>query len=398
MAHGKEKSPYSYMDLIGDIIRERSPERGVRVHDLKLQGLRKRPTIKEGIWGTTESGLPMTRADYEERLAAFKQNLPGILFPPADTPFILTDGAGSVLSLTDALGEKREAVLTFPSAMPSEFPANNTARAFLYPGGPQKAVVILPNLRAEERAFATLGHLLSRFGYTCLEVVHPYHGVRHDPADTQMVPGERLFSSNVHETLWAFSQGISDILGALLFLVKNGYRRIGIVGTSIGSTLTVMSLTFAADYRAYLSREDGAMVEGVPEGSCCAAVINLSGGYLRDFVTDPDNIEATFVRKGLVEDLGLSGREIEELWPVADPMRFVDKITIPVLSVKSRYDPVLLYRYAKTQRDFFAKNAVGGKNFTEFYIPGPSGHYSATYFLPKMFLGIADLVFILRNV
>jgi hypothetical protein len=104
------------------------------------------------------------------------------------------------------------------------------------------------------------------------------------------------------------------------------------------------------------------------------------------------------VRKGLVEDLGLSGREIEELWPVADPMQFVDKITMPVLSVKSRQDPVLLYRYSKMQREFFARNAVSGKNFTEFYIPVPAGHYSATYFLPKMFLGIADLLFILRHV
>ncbi|MBN2225438.1 MAG: hypothetical protein JW765_12230 [Deltaproteobacteria bacterium] len=398
MPNAKEKSPYSYIDLIKDIVAQRSAERGVRVHDLKLQSLRKRPTIKKGTWGTTETGLPMTRAEYERRLGDFKKRLPAVLFPPTDTVFSLTDGTGPVASFPEILREKRDAQLTFSSAVPSPFEINNTARAFVYPGGAEKAVVILPNLRAEPRAFARLGRLLSRFGYTSLEVVHPYHGVRHDPADTTMVPGERLFSSNVHETLWSFSQGISDILGILLFLIKHGYKRIGIVGTSIGSTLTVMSLSFAKDYRAHLARENPDLVEGVPEGICLAAVINLSGGYLRDFITDPDNIEATFVRKGLVEDLGLSGHEIEQLWPVADPMRFVDKITMPVLSVKTRQDPVLLYRYSSMQREFFAKNAVGGKNFTEFYIPVPAGHYSATYFLPKMFLGIADLLFILRHV
>ncbi len=398
MPHSKDKSPYSYIDLIRDIVGQRSAAQGVRVHDLKLQGLRKRPTIKKGTWGTMESGRPMTRAEYERRLAAFKKRLPDLLFPPVDTPFSLTDRAGTPTSLTHILREKRDAQLTFASAVPSSFPANNTARAFVYPGGTEKAVVILPNLRAEERAFAKLGGLLSRFGYTALEVVHPYHGARHDPTDTTMVPGERLFSSNVHETLLSFSQGISDILGVFLFLIEHGYKRIGIIGTSIGSTLTVMSLSFAKDYRAFLARKDADLVEGVPEGICRAAVINLSGGYLRDFITDPDNIEADFVRKGLVEDLGLSGSEIEELWPVADPMRFVDKITMPVLSVKTRQDPVLLYRYSSMQREFFAKNAVGGKNFTEFYIPVPAGHYSATYFLPKMFLGIADLLFILRHV
>jgi hypothetical protein len=398
VAPDTERTRLSYFNLLGDIIRERSAERGVRVHDLKLQALRKRPTIKKGTWGTTETGAPMTRTQYEERLTAFKDRLPTLLFPPPETAFTLTDDTGETLSLPDAVRGMTDAELTFRSAVPSPFEVNNTARAFLYPGGPEKAVVILPNLRAEERAFAKLGRLLARFGYTSLEVVHPYHGRRHDPADTTMVPGERLFSSDVHETLWSFSQGISDVLGTLLFLIKNGYKRIGMIGTSIGSTLTVMSLSFAGDYRSYLTEKDPGLVDGIPERICRAAVINLSGGFLRDFITDPDNIEATFVRSGLVEDLGLSGHEIERLWPVADPMRFVDKITIPVLSVKARQDPVLLYRYSSMQRDFFARNEVAGRNFTEFYIPVPSGHYSAAYFLPKMFLGIADLLFILRHV
>jgi hypothetical protein len=398
MTRTKEKSPYSYLDLLKDIIDQGDAERGVRVHDLKLQALRERPTVKKGTWGATKSGEPMTRADYERRLVDFTKRLPGILFPPAGTAFTLSDGSGAAASLSDILRDKKDAELTFASAIGSPFPSNNTARAFIYPGGAEKAVVILPNLRAEARAFAKLGRLLSRFGYTSLEVVHPHHGVRHDPADRETVPGERLFSSNVHETLWAFSQGISDILGMFLFLITHGYKRIGIIGTSIGSTLTVMSLSFAADYRKFLAREIPDAAEGVPEGICRAAVINLSGGYLRDFITDPDNIEATFVRSGLVEDLGLSGPEIEKLWPVVDPIRFVNKLTMPILSVKARQDPVLLFRYSSMQREFFAGNAVGGKNFKEFYIPVPSGHYSATYFLPKMFLGIADLAFILRHV
>ena len=65
MARVKKKSPYSYIDLIVDIIRERSAERGVRVHDLRLQGLRTRPTMKRGTWGTRSDGSPMTREEYE---------------------------------------------------------------------------------------------------------------------------------------------------------------------------------------------------------------------------------------------------------------------------------------------------------------------------------------------
>jgi pimeloyl-ACP methyl ester carboxylesterase len=398
MAHDKKKSPYSYLDLLMDIVREGGAEKGVRAHDKKLQALRTRPTIKAGTWGTKDDGSPMTRKEFERELDDFLKRLPDILFPAFDTPFTVTDETGTATALAGLIGQRRQGELNFPSAIKSPFPVNNTARAYIYPGGTKKAVVILPNLRAEERAFSSLARLLNRFGYTCLEVVHPYHGPRHDPADTQMVPGERIFSSNVRESHWSFCQGISDILGDFLFLIREGYKRIGVVGTSIGSTFTVMSLAHAHDFRSYLERKDGRLAAGLPEGICRAVVLNLSGGLLSDFVVDPDNIEAGFVRKGLVEDLGLSGADIERLWPLADPLRFVDKITMPVLSVKARQDPVLLYRYSSRQRDFFKNNALGGKNFHEFYIPVPAGHYSATYFLPKMFLGIADLLFILRHV
>jgi pimeloyl-ACP methyl ester carboxylesterase len=398
MPHAKEKSPYSYIDLIKDIVGQRSAERGVRVHDLKLQALRKRPTMKQGTWGTRPDGSPMTREEYELRLTEYKKGLPDLLFPPIDTKFTLKDADGNAVKMGELRSRRQQGVLTFPSAIDSPITANNTACAFVYPAEAKKAVVILPNLRAEERAFSRLAGLLSRFGYTCIEAVHPYHGRRHDPNDTTMVPGERLFSSNVHETLWSFSQGISDILALYLFLMREGFSRIGVIGTSIGSTLTIMSLANAEDYRAYLERRDPDLVRDVPDGICRAVVINLSGGLLSDFIVDADNIEASYVRKGLIEDLGLTGPDIEHIWPEADPLRFVRKINMPVLSVKARQDPVLLYRYAKRQREFFAGNAVGGKNFTEFYIPVPAGHYSATYFLPKMFLGIADLLFILRHV
>lgn len=388
----------TYFHLLWDIIKERNCEKGVRVHDLKLQASRERPTIKTGTWGTNPDGSTMTRADYEKRLEEFSPALPEILFPETDTAFTLTGEDGRPTDIEGLIEEKKTGILTFKSKFTSPFPKNNTVRGFIYPGGTEKAVIILTNLRAEEKAFQRLGRLLSKFGYTSLEMVHPYHGLRHDPKDTEMVPGERLFSSNMYETLNSFSQGISDILGGLLFLMKNGFKRIGGIGTSIGSTFLVMTMAYAHDYRKYLEEYAPEIVYGVPEGIFKAAIMNLSGGYLRDFITDPDNIEAGFVRKGLVEDLGLTGAEIESFWPIVDPMKFVNRIDIPILSVKTRQDTVLLYRYSRKQREFFSKNSVKGKNFREFYMPFPSGHYSASYFLPKMTIGIADLLFIRKNV
>jgi hypothetical protein len=388
----------SYCRLLWDIIRAGSIERGVRNHDLLLQSLRDRPTTKPGVWGYHPDGSPMTRGEYEKELASLMASAPDFLYPEPDTSFSLFDTTGEPTSLSDLIDKKEAGLLTFETHLPSQFSRNNIVRAHLFPGGGEKAVVILTNLRAEEKAFATLGKLFARFGYTALEVVFPYHGERHDPEDRGMVPGERLFSANMHETLMSFSQCVSDILGCLLFLIRSGFTRIGGIGTSIGSTFLVLSLANARGYRRFLHGKDPSLVGSIPEGIFRAAVFNLSGGMLRDFITDPDNIEATFVRKGLVEDLGLSGEEIEELWPVVDPMKFAQEIDIPILSVKSRYDPVLLYRYAKNQREFFKENSVGGKNFREFYIPFPSGHYSVSYFLPKMTLGLCDLLFTVRHV
>jgi hypothetical protein len=394
----KEKSPYSYLHLLLDVARAGSCEEGVRIHDLKLQGLRDRPDPKPGTWGVNDDGSPMTREQYDRLLDEFNDVFPDSIFPAPDTPFLLHTEDGRETTFDDLIQSGEQGLLTFPSSVTTPSPVNNTVRGWLSPGGREKGVIILSNLRAEERAFSRLGKLLSKFGYTSLEMVHPYHGERYDPQDTEMVPGERIFSANMHETLVSFSQGIADVLGGLLFFLSHGISRIGGVGTSIGATFLIMALAHASRYHRFLKERAPVMIDGAPEDILSAAVLNLSGGYLRDFVTDPKNIEAGFARKGLVEDLGLSGEEIESLWPAVNPMKYVNRITIPVLSVKAKQDPVVRYEFARLQKEFFAENRLGGKNFREFYFPFPSGHYSSTYFLPKMTIGVCDLLFIRKHV
>jgi hypothetical protein len=392
------KGPYSYLHLLCDVVRAGSCEEGVRIHDLKLQGLRDRPDPKPGTWGVTEDGRPMTREQYEARLAAYNAEFPENTFPSPDTPFVLETEDGRETTFDDLIESGETGLVTFPSRVTSPCPVNNRVRGWLYPGGREKGVIILSNLRAEERAFARLGRLLAKFGYTSLEMVHPYHGGRYDPADTERVPGERVFSADMHETLVSFSQGIADVLGGILFFLSHGVTRLGGVGTSIGATLLVTALAHAPAYRRFLKEKSPGLIDGVPEEILSAAVLNLSGGYLRDFVTDPKNIEAGFARKGLVEDLGLTGEEIETLWPAVSPTNYTNRITIPVLSVKARQDPVMRYESVRHQREFFSENRLGGTNFREFYFPFPSGHYSAAYFLPKTTIGICDLLFIRKHV
>ncbi|MBN1883025.1 MAG: hypothetical protein JW885_12690 [Deltaproteobacteria bacterium] len=392
------KSPYSYLHLLMDVVRAGSCEEGVRSHDLKLQGLRDRPDPKPGTWGRNDDGSPMTREQYEDRLTSFSTEFPENIFPDPRTPFVLETEDGRETTFDDLIESKKTGLVTFPSRITSPSPVNNRVRAWLYPGGREKGVIILSNLRAEERAFNRLGTLLAKFGYTSLEMVHPYHGGRYDPQDTESVPGERVFSANMYETLVSFSQGIADVLGGLLFFLSRGITRIGGVGTSIGATFLVMALAHTSRYYRFLKKHTPDLIDGAPDDILSAAVLNLSGGYLRDFVTDPKNIEAGFARKGLVEDLGLTGEEIEALWPAVNPMKYVNRITIPILSVKAKQDPVVRYEFARRQREFFAENRLKGGNFREFYFPFPSGHYSATYFLPKMTIGLCDLLFIRKHV
>jgi hypothetical protein len=134
-------------------------------------------------------------------------------------------------------------VLTFTSSIESAWPENNTVHAQLFPGKSNgKAVLILPNWNAKWHGQRGLCEWLQRLGITALKMSMPYHDRRmakgHERAD-------QLVGSNIGLTLQANRQAVHDARRCLRWLEQQGYTRLGILGTSIGSS--VGYITFMHD-------------------------------------------------------------------------------------------------------------------------------------------------------
>ena len=134
-------------------------------------------------------------------------------------------------------------VLTFTSQIVSPWPKNNLVHARFFraratgPGGRALAQLECEMGRAGESL-----PLAEQAWHTVLRLSLPYH-------DRRVAPGheraDQLVGSNVGLTLQATRQAITDTRRCLRWLEQQGYTRLGIVGTSIGSA--VGSITMAHD-------------------------------------------------------------------------------------------------------------------------------------------------------
>ncbi|MFQ5818364.1 MAG: hypothetical protein ACE5H2_10490, partial [Terriglobia bacterium] len=138
--------------------------------------------------------------------------------------------------------------LTFPSAIASPFPENNLVSARWFPAtadsrngarggaeaGANRAVVVLPQWNADPDGHVNICRLLSRFGISALRLSLPYHDGRM-PAGLERA--DYMVSPNIGLTLQASRQAVLDARRAVRWLEQQGYTRLGILGTSVGSSV-----------------------------------------------------------------------------------------------------------------------------------------------------------------
>jgi dienelactone hydrolase len=150
-----------------------------------------------------------------------------------------------------------ENVLTFTSSIESPWPENNTVHAQLFPAksssnsnGLRKtspAVLVLPNWNAKWHGQRGLCEWLQRIGITALKMSMPYHDRRmakgHERADQVCGP-------NIGLTLQANRQAVHDARRCLRWLEQQGHSRLGILGTSLGSSVGYITLMHDAAIKA----------------------------------------------------------------------------------------------------------------------------------------------------
>jgi dienelactone hydrolase len=206
--------------------------------------------------------------------------------------------------------------LTFPSAVETPYPDNDLVRARYFPEtsprGRKRAVVVLPQWNADADGHVGLCHLLNRFKISALRLSLPYHDDRKPP---ELRRADYIVSSNVGRTAQACRQAVLDARRAVAWLASRGYESIGILGTSLGSCL--------------------AMLTAAHEPLLRAAALNHISPYFADVVWS--GLSTEHVRLGLDGHIELE--RLRRIWMPISPYPYLDRMHGKhVLLVYARYD------------------------------------------------------------
>jgi hypothetical protein len=131
-------------------------------------------------------------------------------------------------------------LLTFPSAFTTPHDENNTvyARYFPAPEARQAAVLVLPQWNSTADGHIGLSKLLAWSGISALRLSLPYHDWRMPP---ELHRADYIVSANVARTVQVCRQAVLDARRAIAWLAARGYERIGILGSSLGSCLALLT-------------------------------------------------------------------------------------------------------------------------------------------------------------
>ena len=257
----------------------------------------------------------------------------------------------------DDFALSREGVLTWTSGIETPATVNNTARAHFFreqtlrgkPNDTRRAVVILPHWNAKEGAYFELARIFTRLGIAVLRLTLPYHEERR-PAELERA--DHLVSPNVGRTLQSMRQAVVDTRAAVRWLSDQGYERVGVVGTSIGSCVAFLALAHEPLIRA--------------------GVFNHASGYVADVTWR--GLSTAHVRAGIGDALTLE--TLREAWLPVSPIAYIDKLAAsrplrPIRFISARYDltfPVDL------SRDIIERVRASGHPLDVVWLP--CGHYT----------------------
>jgi dienelactone hydrolase len=263
--------------------------------------------------GHAPGGLPRDLIDaYVSQVMA---DTDAFFTPPPTTDYTLTPAADGDL-------------LTFPSAFPTPHPENNTVRCRYFTpkkkdGAPpshdlqsvppsRAAVLVMPQWNSDAGGHVGLCKLLAMNGMSALRLSLPYHDQRMPP---ELHRADYIVSANVMRTLQVCRQAVLDARRAIAWLKAQGYERIGILGTSLGSCL------------ALLTTAHEPLIE--------AEALNHISPYFADVVWR--GLSTAHVRAGLDGHVELD--LLRQIWQPISPRGYLERLRHrKTLLVYARYD------------------------------------------------------------
>jgi len=192
--------------------------------------------------------------------------------------------------------------LTWTSGIETFSKENNTVYAQFFPHEENKksAVVVLPHWNAKAGTYFDLCKMFNRFGMSALRVTLPYHERRMPP---ELDRADYLVAPNVGQTLQSLRQSVVDTRSAVRWLKQEGYEKVGIIGTSIGSCVGFFAF--------------------VHDLQIDAGVFNHVSGYVADVVWH--GLSTYHVKEGLQNNVSLE--DLREYWLPISPMAYMAKLS-----------------------------------------------------------------------
>jgi len=237
--------------------------------------------------------------------------------------------------------------LRFTSPVVTPFPENNLANARWFPARGRRAVVLLPHWNSDALSYNALCRVLNWMGIAVLRLSMPYHDIRR-PAEIDRA--DYAVSANIGRTLDSVRQGVIDVRCCLDWLESQGYNRLGIVGTSLGSCYAFIAT--AHDPRIQV------------------AGFNHASTYFADVVWHGQSTR--HIREGLETAIDLEN--LRQVWRAVSPMVYFDKFSRwprRSLIIYAKYDMTFLPEFSEQVVEQFEKHRLDHE-----VVVLPCGHYT----------------------
>src|SRR5450432_127654 len=248
-------------------------------------------------------------------------------------------------------------LLKFTSAVRTPYPENNIVHGQWFPPrdgrgargsyAKKTAVIVLPHWNAQVGQHRALAAGMAKLGMAAVRISLPYHDYRM-PAELERA--DYAVSSNIGRTLDATRQAVIDVRSVADWLQQQGYERIGLCGTSLGSCYAY--LASAHDQRFHVN------------------VFNHCSTYFADVVWE--GLSTQHIRKGIETHLTLD--RLRPLWESVSPPAYAQKF-----ADKKKKSLFIYALYDTTFPRHLSEEVIAGAkewNIDHKVVKLPCGHYT----------------------
>lgn len=269
-------------------------------------------------------------------------------------------------------------IVSFTSAVHTPYKENNLVHGRFYAPrsgrgargsfNRKTAVIVLPHWNASYDQHQGLAAGIAKFGMAAVRISLPYHDHRM-PAELQRA--DYAVSSNIGRTLDATRQAVIDVRSMADWLQRQGYERIGLCGTSLGSCY------------AYLASAHDDRFE--------VNVYNHCSTYFGDVVWE--GLSTQHIRQGLEGKVTME--ELRELWAAISPPSYWDKYAEKKkksLFIYAEYDTTFPKHYSEQVVQEARSKGLDHKS-----VKLPCGHYTEGESPFKFMVGYHIVSYLKRN-